>query len=448
MTKRMKINAWSENGAVFVIVLLILVALTGIVMGVNSISVNETQPASNEMLDKQVFYLAEGGVEKSLRYLSELSVPFGGSGATNNQPVILFDEEPFYGNGTVTSYLDPLDSNSGNPTRFVGVTVRATLNGSGISKVLQVKVGQQNFSRYSYFSEMENTPGDSTIWFTTGDNLHGPVHTNDQFHIYGSPAFYDEVSSSAPSVDYYHGGSPHDNPDFREGIALDVSPIPLPVNTDMLLNAANESGGLNLSGNPVEIVFVVDGSGNPFLQVTIGGTISTMSYPGNGVIYVNGNAEIKGTIRGQLTVGCNGDIRIVDNVIYYTDPRIDPASTDYFGIVAEQNVIVADNTANRDSADETIMAAIMALNTSWTVQNYNSGSPRGKLIVYGGIIQNKRGAVGTFNSYGISTGYQKDYTYDERFLDNPPPAFPTTGRVEKVSWMELDPSSDISVNFW
>jgi hypothetical protein len=146
----MKINAWSENGAVFVIVLLILVALTGIVMGVNSISVNETQPASNEMLDKQVFYLAEGGVEKSLRYLSELSVPFGGSGATNNQPVILFDEEPFYGNGTVTSYLDPLDSNSGNPTRFVGVTVRATLNGSGISKVLQVKVGQQNFSRYSY----------------------------------------------------------------------------------------------------------------------------------------------------------------------------------------------------------------------------------------------------------------------------------------------------------
>ena len=173
-----------------------------------------------------------------------------------------------------------------------------------------------------------------------------------------------------------------------------------------------------------------------------------MSYPGNGVIYVNGNAEIAGTIRGQLTVGCKWDMRVVDNVIYYTDPRTNPASTDYFGIVAEQNVIVADNAANRDSADETIMAAIMALNTSWTVQNYSSGNPRGKLIVYGGIIQNKRGAVGTFSSYGISTGYQKDYTYDERLLDNPPPAFPTTGQVEKVSWMELDPSSDISVNFW
>ena len=446
--KKMKINNGNEDGAVLVIVLLILVALTGIVMGVNSISVNETQIASNEKLDKQVFYLAEGGMEKSLRYLSGLSIPFSGSGATNDQPVIFYNEETIYGNGTVTSYLDPLDSNTGKPTRFVGVTVRATLNGNGVSKVLQVRVGQQNFSRYSYFSDMEKTPGGTTIWFSTGDDMHGPVHTNDQLHIYGSPIFYDEVASAASSIDYYHGGPPQDNPDFRDGITLDASLIPLPANTDMLLNEANHADGLKLAGNPVNLVFQVDGSGNPSIQVTIGGTTSILSYPANGVIYVNGSAEIEGTIRGQLTVGCDGDIRVVDNIVYYTDPRNDPTSNDYFGIVSECNVIVADNTANRDSADETIMAAVMALNTSWIVQNYNSGSPRGKLIVFGGVIQNKRGPVGTFDSYGITTGYEKDYTFDERLLDNPPPAFPTTGQVEKVSWKELDPSTDISLNFW
>jgi hypothetical protein len=295
---------------------------------------------------------------------------------------------------------------------------------------------------------MEKNPGGTTIWFSTGDDIHGPVHTNDQLHIYGSPIFYDEVATAASSIDYYHGGPPQDNPDFRDGITLDASIIPLPANTDMLLNEANHADGLKLAGNPVKLDFLVDGSGNPSIQVKIGGSTSILSYPANGVIYVNGSAEIEGTIRGQLTVGCDGDIRVVDNIVYYTDPRNDPTSTDFFGIVSERNVIVADNTANRDSADETIMAAIMALNTSWTVQNYNYGSPRGKLIVFGGVIQNKRGPVGTFNSYGTSTGYEKDYTFDERLLDNPPPAFPTTGQVEKVSWKELDPSSDISLNFW
>ncbi|MBN1163431.1 MAG: DUF4900 domain-containing protein [Candidatus Krumholzibacteriota bacterium] len=437
-----------QQGSALIIVILVMLALTGIVMGVSSISVNETQLATNEMLDKQAFYLAEAGVEKSLRYLSEMTVPFLGSGANRDQPVILYDTLHLYNKGTVTAYLDPLDSNTGNPTRFVNVNVRATLNGTGITKVLQVKVGQQNFSRYAYFSDLEKSPSGSTIWFYSGDEFHGPVHTNDQMHIYGMPVFFEEVSSGASSVDYYHGGPPQDNPTFHEGLTLNASLIDLPLNTDMLLNAANQPGGLKLNGNPVYIKFRLDAADNPYLEVTIGGVTSNMSYPANGVIYVQGKAQVEGTVRGQVTVGCNGDIEITDNLVYYTDPRVDPASTDLLGIVSESNVEMKDNTQNRDSADETVMAAIMALNTSWTVENYASGSPRGKLVVLGGIIQKQRGPVGTFNSYGIATGYDKDYNFDERLLDSPPPAFPTTGQVEKIAWNEIDPSTDISLNVW
>ncbi len=429
-------------------VILILLALTGIVMGVSSISVNETQIASNEMLDKQAFYLAEAGVENSLRYLSELTVPFTGTGANKDQPVILYDRASVYDKGTVTSWLDPLDSNTGSPSRFVSVTVRATLDGSGLSKVLQVKVGQQNFSRYAYFSDMEKNPSGTTIWFFDADVFHGPVHTNDQMHISGSPNFYDEVSSSAATVDYYHGGPPTDNPQFHMGLTLDASEIELPTDTSMLLNAANASGGLKLTGNPARIVFVAPAAGSPYLQVTIGGVTSNMNYPANGVVYVVGKAEVQGTIKGQVTVGCSGDIFVTDNLVYNTDPRVDPNSTDLCGLVAEGNVTMADNTANRDSADETVMAAIMALNTSWSAQNYSSGSPRGDLVVYGGIIQKMRGAVGTFSGTTIVSGYRKDYNYDSRLMDNPPPAFPTTGQVEKIAWNEIDPATDIARNFW
>ena len=66
----------------------------------------------------------------------------------------------------------------------------------------------------------------------------------------------------------------------------------------------------------------------------------------------------------------------------------------------------------------------------------------------GGIIQNQRGPVGTFNivSGSIVSGYEKDYVYDARLANNPPPAFPTTGRVQTLAWKELDPSYDISQN--
>ncbi len=442
------IHTGDQRGTALVIIILIMLALTGIVMGVSSISVNETQLASNELLDKKAFYLAESGVEKSIKYLSNLSTPFLGSGSNNDQPSVLYSDEDFYGMGTVTSYLDPLDSNTGNPTRFVSISVRATLAGSGITKALRVQVGQQNFSRYAYFTNLEKTPSGTTIWFYEDDVFHGPVHTNDQMHIYGSPTFFDEVSSAAASIDYYHGGPPQDNPTFHEGLTLNASRIDLPLDTGMLMNKANEAGGLKISGD-AEIEFMLDAGDNPFIRVTTGGTTNDLAYPGNGVIYVDGTITgIKGTVRGQVNVGCSEDIRITDNLVYYTDPRTDPNSTDLCGLVAEQNVIMWDNAENMDSADETVMAAVMTLNTSWTVRNYDDPPPRGKLVVYGGIIQRKRGPVGMFSSSGIYSGYEKNYTFDERLLDTPPPAFPTTGQVEKISWNEIDPSSDITQNVW
>jgi len=442
----------NESGAALVIVILIMLALTAIVMGVSSISVNETQIASNEMLDKRAFYLAEAGAEKSIKYLSSLPTPFLGTGTRKDQPKRLLNAVSLYNEGTVTTWLDPLDSNTGNPSRFVAVTVRATLNGTGMTKCLQVKVGQQNFSRYAYFSDLEKDPvGGQTIWFVTKDEFFGPIHTNDQMHIYGAPKFHEEASSNAASIDYYNGGPPNDNPQFMGGLTLNASRIPLPTNTSMILTKANETGGLKLTGNPVYIKFLVDAGGNRSLSVSInGGAFNTMAYPSNGVVYVQGTTQVEGKVKGQVTIGCNGDIRIMDNIIYNTDPRTDPTSTDLLGLVSDANVKMANVAANTDVADETVMAAIMALNTSWGVESYNSGSPRGKLIVYGGIIQKQRGAVGTFNSGSgqIVTGYEKAYSYDSRLMDNPPPAFPTTGQVEKVAWTEIDPSSDISLNFW
>jgi hypothetical protein len=72
-----------------------------------------------------------------------------------------------------------------------------------------------------------------------------------------------------------------------------------------------------------------------------------------------------------------------------------------------------------------VQAAILTLQHSFIVDNYNSGAKRGTLKVDGAIAQRFRGPVGTFNTStgnGV-TGYTKDYNYDNRLRYRSPPYF-------------------------
>jgi hypothetical protein len=82
----------------------------------------------------------------------------------------------------------------------------------------------------------------------------------------------------------------------------------------------------------------------------------------------------------------------------------------------------------------TIDGVILASGTFYYA-NWSS-TLRDDLHILGGVIQRKRGPVGTFSSTTGSqvSGYNKDYRYDTRMPDSPPPYFPTTGQYEVVSW--------------
>ena len=74
---------------------------------------------------------------------------------------------------------------------------------------------------------------------------------------------------------------------------------------------------------------------------------------------------------------------------------------------------------------------------SFGVVNYSSGSARGDLNVWGSIVQEVRGAVGTFSGTGISTGYAKKYGYDTHFRNNPPPYYPRLGtKLSLADWRD------------
>lgn len=177
-----------------------------------------------------------------------------------------------------------------------------------------------------------------------------------------------------------------------------------------------------------------------------------------GVVYVSGTVGLSGTLRGRITVYATGNVAVLDDVKYVTDPALNLCS-DILGVIAGQNVLVADNALQDprwikdigwrnmdDTKDVFLQGVLMALNTAFGVENYASGptdandcetinNGRGCLYETGGIIQQNRGAVGLSNG----SGFSKRYSYDRCALYNPPPYFPTTGRYTDNRYYEIDP---------
>jgi hypothetical protein len=80
------------------------------------------------------------------------------------------------------------------------------------------------------------------------------------------------------------------------------------------------------------------------------------------------------------------------------------------------------NNASQTLTNPTIDAAILALNHSFIVDNYNCGASPGTLTVHGAIAQYFRGPVGVAGSNGTAQdGYVKNYNYDDRLANILPP---------------------------
>lgn len=181
-----------------------------------------------------------------------------------------------------------------------------------------------------------------------------------------------------------------------------------------------------------------------------------------GVITFTGNTAVSGTLRGRVTLyDHNGSFVLLDDLRYADDPALGVCA-DILGLLSDDNIVVADNSINTpqdiktgsgtlwksldDTQDMYVQSVLMALNTSFTVENYSSGPSsalscqgssdgRGCLMVTGGIIQENRGPVGLSSGQG----YVKRYAYDRCAAVHPPPYFPTTGRFVDNRYMEINP---------
>lgn len=422
----------NNKGVVLIASYLTIAVLLVLGTAIGSRTVSEGRIAQADKQSVLAFNLAEAGIDRGFRWLSDQPSPPAGTAAFD-----LFVGTQALGQGSYRVGIDPADTNPTSYIKRYDIRAQGTV-GTISSRQLVVTVQLASFSRYAYFSNAERTITGTRVWFITGDRLEGPVHTNGQFNISGNPTFVDLVTSTSTSINYMNGGPPNDNPDFQSGTQLGAESINLPVNLQPLRDIA-ATGGLVLNGAST-IELLSNGTMNVTNQQR-GWTNRNVPLPSNGVVYVEGGGlNLAGTLKGQLTIGSNQDIVITNNITYNTDPVSNPNSTDVLGIASQRNVMVSSSAPY----NMTIQASVMALGASFGVQNYQIGPAKGTLSVYGGIIQKNRGPVGTFNSRTGQrlSGYQKNYRYDNRLRGTlSPPYFPvittSTGyRYNTISWTE------------
>jgi len=424
----------NKKGSALILSLVVIVALLIYAVAFVSAGINQGLLIEISKRRTSAFNLAEAGLDHAIVWLrAQASPPVGNS--TNP-----WGSVQSLGGGTYSVVITDLGAiGASSNIRRYKVTSTGTLN--NVNSVLTNYVQVDNYARYLWFTDREVFSG-SNVWFWTEDHLDGPTHTNGHFNIAGNPVFESEVRSVDDYLRYYNNGnninstsltnSPYDMPDFQEGVDFGAESISMPSQALSLRSAAATSG-LYLRGNTT-VVLNSDGTMN-VTNSRKGWNNRNMALPANGALFVySGSLTVSGTLNGSLTVGASGDVVIPNSILYADDPRVNPASDDTLGIISESDIVIDDAAPTNLEID----ACAMALNTSFMMENWWVGPAKGTLTVYGGIIQDERGPVGTFNGTTGQkvSGYSKNYSYDSRLLGSPPPFMPTTGDYVTLSWEE------------
>lgn len=307
-------------------------------------------------------------------------------------------------------------------------------------------------------------PTCGSIQFIAGDTVAGPLHTNDTISLCGTPKFgrnrAGATSEPIDRVEYWgygqtcSGAGPDSgNNTVKTGTDPSFEVLDLPESNSQLLQVALD-GGLVYAGR-TEITL----TGTTMTVKTANGVTATnVPLPNNGVIYVQGGTSasyptcpafdvrnpyvgeaagqqqncgdvvVKGTYGKNLTIAASRDVQI--------SGTLKGASNSLLGLIANNFVrvrhVMASYPCNSQTANSValsnveIEAAMLSLGHVFTVDSYECGLPMGELNVTGAIAQKYRGPVGTTgsnNGTAFSTGYIKDYKYDNRMRFRSPPYF-------------------------
>ncbi|WP_093313190.1 pilus assembly PilX N-terminal domain-containing protein [Tindallia californiensis] len=304
----------NDRGFTLIVVLLAFCVIMVLLLGlITTVSSQQTISSFTEKQEKSIQY-AEAGFNKYLWYLNEYSDFYEMEEGQEmvGQPIA-------YDHGFYQLEVLPPDELD----RYVTIRSTGWVEGEETNKrTIEVQVQRKQFVHHVYASESEG----NNIWWTAGDEVHGPYHTNGHLRI-RNPVFYDTVSYSGN----YIRGNPY-SPTYHNihGGAEKSETMEIPATNSSLEQWAAMDGyvfegrtAIHLKGDKIKVKYIEN---NTVIE-------EERPLPPNDIIYIKGNQNnnkwhpdtgnlfISGELEGRLTIGAENNIYITatDPTEWYDD---------------------------------------------------------------------------------------------------------------------------------
>jgi Tfp pilus assembly protein PilX len=414
-----------NRGVVLIITLLFAFLISAFVAIYYTIATAGIRSVERNGNTQRAYYAADAGLADAFMQLRNFGTapPAAFNVAVNN-----FDVGP-----NLTATYNVAVASNGNQT-WPTYTLTSVGNFNGVTKTLTLTVIANSITRWLYLSNSEFHQTWGRLYWGTGMISTGPVQTNGQLNIYGSPIFDGSVSQSASSI-YYYTALPY-SPDFRHGLTLSAPQIAFTGGAivNAVSNMAQSAQGLLLTGDST-INLLQDGTMN-VTNAQNGWNSTNVTLPANKAIFVQqGDVTVQGTVSGPLTIGSSNNAYISGHIVYKNNPILHPESTDVLGLVAQNNVTIKQNAPANLEVDGYIVSA----NASFQLENFLNVSNKGDMVQFGGLANYVCGPTGVFNSSGqLIRGYNQIMIYDERLKTMVPPGFPAvTDQFNRLSYAKV-----------
>lgn len=472
----------SQNGSLLISALVfsfVFIVMAGALLG---LIVSQWKTGKKKVSIAQALQIAEAGVNYYKWHLDNFPEDYADGTAQTCNPCGPYTHD----------YDDPNSSTVGKfeltitppPPGSTMVKIKSsgwTLENPTFKRHLAVRYGRPSWAQYAVIAN-------ANMRFGSGTQIHGPVHSNGGIRfdgvayneITGSMQSYNDTDGDACTVnswgvhtcaapadvvpptqpaarpDIFVGGRKYPVPtiDFN-AITADLSQLKIDANNNgVYLNPSNKQGyHIKFLGNNTFQHRVVKTTSNACNNnnsprgdiVQYLGNWTTENLPNNGIIFVEDNVWVEGTLTNSfltlvaakepLATGL-ADAWINNDILYSAKD-----GSSGLGIIAQNNI----NIGLFSEDDLEIDAALIAQKGRVGRYYYPSSCDdtyykRSTITIYGSIGSNQRYGFSWSCGGVYCSGYSiRNITYDTDLIYAPPPSFPTAGEYSFISWEELLP---------
>jgi len=459
-----------SQGTLLIYNVVIIFIFSMVMVAALSYASTQLKLTASTVARQQAFQIAEAGVNYYEWRLAHFPTDFWDGNASTTPGPYVHNYVDTDTNVKVGEYSLQITPPSVGSTIVTISSTGYTVDNPSNRRTVTVRYGIPSVAKFAFLTN-------SDVWIGSTENVNGELHANGGIRFDGTGNAPITSSKTTYTCQTYHGCGPTTKPGVWGSAPASTQAFwqyPVP-NTDFStmtsdlasIKSGAQSGGIYLppsSARGYSLVFTSDGhvriykvtsllsnptgydvNGNAQNRKTDynGRTEQTSicnpspcNIPANGLIYVEDQTWVEGTVKGRALVAAatlpyNANtapsILLPNNLVYLAKD-----GTNSLGLISQQDILATYRSPNNMEVD----AAMIAQNGS--VQHYEwDGNIKTKITIYGSLA-----------SFGIWTwswvdgggntisGYQTTQTtYDANLLFAPPPSFPLTSNgYVPITW--------------